>query len=44
MKTNARMLVLMAVGLVLLSATGCDKLKARDQLNKGVQAYKNATL
>jgi tetratricopeptide (TPR) repeat protein len=42
MKTNGRMLVLMAVGLVLLSATGCDKLKARDQLNKGVQAYKNA--
>ncbi len=41
MKTNARMLVLMAAGLVLLSATGCDKLKARDQLNKGVQAYKN---
>ena len=31
-----------AAGLVLLSATGCNKLKARDQLNKGVQAYKNA--
>jgi tetratricopeptide (TPR) repeat protein len=42
MKISVRMLVLMAVGLVLLSATGCDKLKARDQLNKGVQAYKNA--
>jgi tetratricopeptide (TPR) repeat protein len=42
MKTNARMLVLMAVGLAIVSATGCDKLKARDQLNKGVQAYKNA--
>lgn len=36
------MLALTAVGLVLLSATGCDKLRARDQLNKGVQAYKNA--
>ena len=36
------MLVLMAVGLAVVSATGCDKLKARDQLNKGVQAYKNA--
>jgi tetratricopeptide (TPR) repeat protein len=36
------MLVLMAAGLALLSATGCDKLKARDQLNKGVQSYKNA--
>src|SRR5207253_2605485 len=26
----------------LVGATGCNKLKARDQLNKGVQAYKNA--
>ena len=34
--------VLVAVGLLLCLATGCDKLKARDQLNKGVQAYKNA--
>jgi tetratricopeptide (TPR) repeat protein len=42
MKTSVRMLVLMAVGMTLLSATGCSKLKARDQLNKGVQAYKNA--
>ena len=25
-----------------LAATGCQKLKARDQLNKGVQAFKNA--
>ena len=24
------------------SATGCSKLRARDQLNKGVQSYKNA--
>src|SRR5271156_6100978 len=42
MKKSARMLALMAVGLLLLSATGCDKLKARDQLNKGVNSYKNA--
>jgi len=27
---------------MLLSATGCSKLRARDQLNKGVQSYKNA--
>jgi tetratricopeptide (TPR) repeat protein len=27
--------------LVMLSTTGCDKLMARDQLNKGVAAYKN---
>lgn len=29
-------------GLLLLSAPGCTKLRARDHLNKGVQAYKNA--
>jgi tetratricopeptide (TPR) repeat protein len=28
--------------LLLLPATGCNRLKARDQLNKGVQAYKSA--
>ncbi|HZU23609.1 MAG TPA: hypothetical protein VE998_12310 [Terriglobales bacterium] len=27
---------------LLAGSTGCDKLKARDQLNKGVQAYKAA--
>ena len=27
---------------MLLATTGCSKLQARDQLNKGVQAYKNA--
>ena len=29
-------------GLLMLVATGCDKLKSRDQLNKGVKAFKNA--
>src|SRR5205807_2218545 len=28
--------------VIALSAAGCNKLKARDQLNKGVQAYKGA--
>jgi tetratricopeptide (TPR) repeat protein len=42
MKTNIRILVVVAAALALLSATGCNKLKARDQLNKGVQSYKNA--
>ena len=42
MKTSVRVLALMAVGAVVLSAAGCNKLKARDQLNKGVAAYKNA--
>ena len=31
----------MVVGLMLFSTAGCSKLRARDQLNKGVQAYKN---
>jgi len=34
-------LVILA-GLVVLFGTGCDKLKSRDQLNRGVAAYKNA--
>ena len=28
--------------VLLLGAVGCDKLRARDQLNKGVQSFKNA--
>jgi len=31
-----------AVGLILFTTTGCNKLRARDQLNKGVNSYKNA--
>src|SRR6201987_2146890 len=42
MKTSLRVLVVVAAGVLLLSATGCAKLRARDQLNKGVQSYKNA--
>jgi tetratricopeptide (TPR) repeat protein len=42
MKISGRVVTLLAVLLVLFSATGCNKLKARDQLNKGVQSYKNA--
>lgn len=42
MKTTQKLLVLAAAALVLLASTGCNKLKARDHLNKGVQAYKNA--
>lgn len=37
-----KVLALAAVALSLLSTAGCDKLKARDRLNKGVTAYKNA--
>src|SRR5579863_10447681 len=42
MKNRVRVLAFMAVGMTLFSATGCNKLKARDQLNKGVTSYKNA--
>src|SRR5579864_5316908 len=42
MKNHMKMLALVAIALSLLSAAGCNKLKARDRLNKGVTAYKNA--
>ncbi len=42
MKWNARIPVLAVTALVLLSSTGCKRLQSRDQLNKGVQAYKSA--
>ena len=38
----AKAAVLLGLAAVLLLFGGCNKLKARDQLNKGVQAYKNA--
>jgi tetratricopeptide (TPR) repeat protein len=42
MKKSVRVLALIAVGVLMLSAAGCNKLRARDQLNKGVASYKNA--
>jgi tetratricopeptide (TPR) repeat protein len=42
MKTTKRLLVVFAAALVMLCSTGCAKLKARDHLNKGVQAFKNS--
>ena len=41
MNKTLRLLTLGAVVLALFSSVGCDKLKARDQLNKGVKAYKD---
>jgi tetratricopeptide (TPR) repeat protein len=32
----------MAIAVIALLAAGCQKLKARDQLNQGVQAYRSA--
>src|SRR6202050_5250798 len=42
MNKHIRMLTLAAAALALFSSVGCGKLRARDQLNKGVAAYKNA--
>jgi len=41
MNKTIKLLTLTAVALALLSSVGCDKLKARDQLNKGVKSYKD---
>ncbi len=42
MKRSARFLVLAVCGGSLFLNTGCTKLRARDQLNRGVQSYKGA--
>src|SRR6516164_6999608 len=41
MNRYLRLMTLAAMLLALFSSLGCDKLKARDQLNKGVKAYKD---
>jgi len=41
MNKYLKLLTLAAVVLALFSSVGCDKLKARDQLNKGVKSYKD---
>jgi tetratricopeptide (TPR) repeat protein len=41
MKKRARAISLAMLALTLALGTGCNKLKARDQLNKGVNSYKN---
>jgi tetratricopeptide (TPR) repeat protein len=42
MNTCARLATVTAVAAALLMTAGCTKLRARDQLNKGVQSYKAA--
>jgi tetratricopeptide (TPR) repeat protein len=32
----------LGIGLLLLFTTGCNKLKSRDRINKGIQSYKGA--
>ena len=41
MNKNRNLLMLAAVVLALFSSVGCNKLRARDQLNKGVKSYKD---
>ena len=41
MKTSLRILAVVAIAAAIVFAAGCNKLRARDQLNKGVQSYKN---
>jgi len=41
MNKHLRLLALAAVVLALFASLGCDKLRARDQLNKGVKDYKD---
>ena len=42
MNRTARLVTVLAVAAALLSTAGCNKLKARDQLNKGVQSFRSA--
>lgn len=37
-----KLIVILGVAALALAGTSCQKLKARDQLNKGVQSFKNA--
>src|SRR6185369_13665238 len=39
---NRNLILFSVVALVGITSTGCRQLKARDNLNQGVQAYKNA--
>jgi tetratricopeptide (TPR) repeat protein len=42
MRMSLKICALSAAAALVLIGTGCDKLKARDELNKGVASYKNA--
>src|SRR5215471_21863690 len=42
MNRGTRLASVLAVAAALLTTAGCNKLRARDQLNKGVQAYKSS--
>jgi len=40
--TPRNLLLVASIGCLALLSTGCEKLRARDNLNKGVQAFKSA--
>src|SRR5437588_304519 len=42
MKNSLRLLAVVAIAAAMLFAAGCNKLRAGDELNKGVQSYKNS--
>jgi tetratricopeptide (TPR) repeat protein len=42
MKFTARIPVTAGLLVILAATVGCNKLKSRDQLNKGIQAFKNS--
>jgi tetratricopeptide (TPR) repeat protein len=42
MNRSVRVLAGLTILAIMMMAAGCTKLQARDQLNKGVQSYKNA--
>lgn len=37
-----KIIAVVGLGALVLLATGCDKLKSRDAINKGIQSYRNA--
>src|SRR6266478_4683507 len=39
---NRKLIILVGLAALIISSTGCDKLKARDNLNKGLQSFKSA--
>lgn len=41
MKTRLKIAALLGAAALIVLGTGCDKLRARDQLNKGVASFKN---
>ncbi len=41
LNTMTRIITVVGLGALMLLAAGCNQLKSRDQMNKGVQAYRN---